>query len=207
MPKWHSDSPDSTFWLPPSVGSTILPRLALSGDEVSGRFTHFFCCLNNACPERTLANWEVDEELQQEFEEIAENAGCELLEAEFKGGLLRLTIDHPDGVTHELCQTISRQVSAILDVADFGSGRYLLEVSSPGLNRKFYSQRDFERYCGQRVRVTWKNPDMEHKQTVIGMLQTYSKDRNEIELQAVDSHEVHRLSLNDIRIARLEPEL
>jgi len=154
-----------------------------------------------------LAKLEVDEELQQEFEEIAENAGCELLEAEFKGGLLRLTIDHPDGVGHDHCQSISRQVSAILDVSDFGSGRYLLEVSSPGLNRKFYSQSDFERFCGHRVRVTWKSRDMEHKKTVVGMLQTYSRDRNQIGLLDVDSQEVHWLSLNDVRIARLEPEL
>ena len=154
-----------------------------------------------------MAKLEVDEELQQEFEEIAENAGCELLEAEFKGGSLRLTIDHPDGVSHDHCQSISRQVSAILDVSDFGPGRYLLEVSSPGLNRKFYSERDFERFCGQRVRVTWKSPDMEHKKTVVGMLKTYSRDRSEIELLDVDGHEVQWLSLNDVRIARLEPEL
>ncbi len=149
----------------------------------------------------------VDEELQKEFEEIAEGVGCVLLDSEFKGGVLRLTIDHEDGVNHEHCQTISRQASAILDVSDFGTGRYVLEVSSPGLDRKFYSESDYEKYLGRLAKVTWKSPDMDHKQTVVGRLQAFSDRQREIELADEHSDKVYAVSLNDIQIARLEPEV
>jgi ribosome maturation factor RimP len=149
----------------------------------------------------------VDEELQKEFEEIAEGIGCELLECEFKGGVLRLTIDHKDGVNHELCQTISRQASAILDVSDFGSGRYVLEVTSPGLDRKFYSDNDYEKYLGRLTKVTWKSSGMDHKMTVVGRLQAFSDGQRKIELNDEHSDKAYSVSLDDIQIARLEPEI
>lgn len=154
-----------------------------------------------------MAQWEVDEELVAEFGEIASDSGCELLETEYKGGVLRLTIDHPDGVTHDHCQNISRQISSLLDVSDFGNARYVLEVSSPGLNRKLYSPADYERYVGRLVRVTWKSPNMEHKKTVVGHLSSFSPTEREIDLQEQDSDTRYNISMNDIRIARLEPEL
>ena len=150
---------------------------------------------------------EVDEELREEFEEIAEGIGCELLDCEFKGGVLRLTIDHADGVTHDHCQVISRQASALLDVSDFGSGRFVLEVSSPGLDRKFYSEADYAKFLGQLAKVTWKSSDMEHRQTVVGRLQAYSEGQREIVLKDESTDSVHTVSLNDIQKARLEPEI
>ena len=133
----------------------------------------------------------VDEELRKEFEEIAEGIGCELLECEFKGGVLRLIIDHEQGVNHDHCQSISRQVSTLLDVSDFGSGRYVLEVSSPGLDRKLYSERDFEKFLGRLARVTWKSRDMENKQTVVGRLHAISNSLGEIELKDEPSDKVY----------------
>lgn len=150
---------------------------------------------------------EFDEELRKEFEEIAEGIGCELLECEFKGGVLRLTIDHADGVSHDHCKMISRQASALLDVSDFGSGRFVLEVSSPGLDRKFYSEDDYEKFVGQLARVTWKSSDMERKKTVVGRLQDYSAAQREIVLRDESTDSAHTVSLNDIQKARLEPEI
>ncbi len=154
-----------------------------------------------------MAQRVVDEELQKEFEEIAKGVGCELLECQFKGGVFRLTIDHEDGVNHEHCQTISRQASAILDVSDFGTGRYVLEVTSPGLDRKFYSDNDYEKYLGRLTKVTWKSPDMDHKMTVVGRLQEFSDSQRKIELNDEPSDMVYSVSLDDIQIARLEPEI
>ena len=138
---------------------------------------------------------------------MAEGVGCELLECDFKGGVLRLVIDHPEGVNHDHCQSISRQASALLDVSDFGSGRYVLEVSSPGLDRKFYSESDYEKFLGQLARVTWKSPEMERKRTVVGRLESYSGSQKLIEIRDEPSEEVIKVSLNDIQNARLEPEL
>jgi ribosome maturation factor RimP len=73
---------------------------------------------------------------------VAATHGVEVVEVELWGGgkarTLRITIDKPEGVTHEDCANVSREVSAILDVEDAISGAsYTLEVSSPGLDRNF----------------------------------------------------------------------
>ena len=79
------------------------------------------------------------EQITPEIEQVAQAVGCELVHAELKGGVLRLFVDRPEGgVTLADCQLVSKQVSALLDVLDFGTGRYVLEVSSPGLDRQLY---------------------------------------------------------------------
>ena len=65
--------------------------------------------------------------------------------------MLRIVIDKPAGVTHEDCANLSRELSTILDVEDaVPGGSYVLEVSSPGLDRKLSSRRTFERFTGSR---------------------------------------------------------
>ena len=87
---------------------------------------------------------------------VAARSGCELLEIETRDRLLRLVVDRPEGVTIDDCQAVGRQISALLDVEDFGDSRYTLEVSSPGLDRKLYGPRDYERFqgCSPRPRPT-----------------------------------------------------
>ena len=109
-------------------------------------------------------------ELQEELEAIAESEGCELHHVEFKGGTLRLVLDRPDGVTLEHCQSVSRQASALLDVADFGSARYTLEVSSPGLDRPLRNEKDYERFAGSLDRVTLRDPGDGARRTIVGRL-------------------------------------
>jgi ribosome maturation factor RimP len=113
-------------------------------------------------------------------ERVAASQGLEVLDVEFRGGagagvqgrLLRITIDRlPDGstrpdqavevmgVTHEDCANVSREVSTILDVEDaIVGGEYLLEVSSPGLDRKLTREQDFRRFVGSRVKLMTKQP-------------------------------------------------
>jgi ribosome maturation factor RimP len=149
----------------------------------------------------------LSESIRLECAAIAEEAGCELLDARFKGSVLRLVLDRAGGVTLDDCQTVSKQVSALLDVEDFGPGRYVLEVTSPGLDRQFYREQDYERFSGQRVRVTWKNSEMEHKKTVVGTLSTYSPERREIAVEASEGLGTYTISLENILLARLEPEI
>ena len=64
----------------------------------------------------------------------------------------------PIGVTHEDCADLSRELGTILDVEDaVPGGSYVLEVSSPGLDRKLSRAADFERFIGSRVKVTTRN--------------------------------------------------
>lgn len=148
----------------------------------------------------------VSEDLGRRFADIAEGLGCELLHAELKGNLLRLTIDRPEGVTHQDCELVSRQVSALLDVEDFGTGKYLLEVSSPGLDRRLYGPSDYERFRGKRVRVTFVDPENGRKATVVGELFYYDAMQAAVELAIEPGVDKRTIPLATIREARLVPE-
>jgi ribosome maturation factor RimP len=94
---------------------------------------------------------------------VATTYGVELVEIELRGGgkarTLRITIDKPEGVTHEDCANVSREVSAILDVEDaVAGGSYTLEVSSPGLDRKLLTEQDYKRFTGSRVKLMTREP-------------------------------------------------
>jgi ribosome maturation factor RimP len=152
-------------------------------------------------------------ELQPELEQIAAAAGCELVHVEVKGGVLRLILDKPEGVSLADCEHVSRQVSAFLDVADFGKSRYVLEVSSPGLDRPLYRPRDYQRFLGRLARVTTEDPETGKKRTVIGRLQEFEVPEGAPEEDArvvvveEPTGERHEIALRNIRQARLEIEL
>ena len=94
---------------------------------------------------------------------VADSEGLELVEVEVKGGgghrLVRISIDKPAGVTHGDCELVSQQVGTILDVEDVvPGGRYTLEVSSPGVERKLLKPQDYQRFQGKKVKVTLREP-------------------------------------------------
>ena len=67
---------------------------------------------------------------------------------------LKIYIDAKDGVTIEDCAKVSRQVSGLLDVEDPISGDYLLEVSSPGIDRRLFKPEHFNLCKGEKIQVT-----------------------------------------------------
>ena len=75
----------------------------------------------------------LDATIHQELETLARSQGYELVHAGFAGGTLRLLIDKTGGVTLDDCALISRQASALLDVLEFGQGRYTLWTGDAGL--------------------------------------------------------------------------
>ena len=93
-------------------------------------------------------------ELRELIEPAVTAMGFELVGVEFhpgKNGVLRVYIDHEDGISVDDCQAVSHQVSGILDVEDPIRGQYSLEVSSPGLDRPLFQARDFDRFAGSEV--------------------------------------------------------
>lgn len=83
---------------------------------------------------------------------------------------LRLVIDHPERyVTVEDCETVSRQVSRILDVEDPLPDRYTLEVSSPGIERSLHQLEHFERFVGHMAKVKLKIP-FERRKNFTGVI-------------------------------------
>jgi ribosome maturation factor RimP len=96
------------------------------------------------------------------IERVAAREGLELVHWEAVGPrnnfVLRIYIDKPGGITHGDCERVSNQVGTLLDVEDLISNRYVLEVSSPGIERGLYKRADYERFSGSRIKVRVSEP-------------------------------------------------
>jgi ribosome maturation factor RimP len=123
------------------------------------------------------------------------------LDANFgRRGLLRLYIDRPEGVTVDDCQRVSEQVGALLDVEDPLPGSYVLEVSSPGFDRRLRTLAHFERFAGETVKVELKDA-LEGRRRFTGRLAGVRGSEVLLEVEG----RVWQLPLNDIAVARLAP--
>ncbi|MBF0565203.1 MAG: ribosome maturation factor RimP [Nitrospirae bacterium] len=103
---------------------------------------------------------EIGEKLKKLAEEATLGLGVRIVKVELKGKgrrmMLRVTIDKDPGVTLDDCASVSRQLSAVLDVEDIIQGTYNLEVTSPGIDRPLESRDDFLKNLGKLVRVVTK---------------------------------------------------
>jgi len=154
------------------------------------------------------------DELLDFVEPILEDFGYELVDLEFKQEgpewFLRIFIDKEGGIGLEDCTSVSREVSAILEVEDIIDRAYRLEVSSPGLDRPLKKPEDFERFTGERIKVKSLDlidPDNRgHKRkTFIGTLLGLHDGR--IRLQQVDKKGGDvEIALTEIGAANLDPE-
>jgi ribosome maturation factor RimP len=96
--------------------------------------------------------------LTQLIRSVVEPMGYECVGVEHDAGggggaVLRVYIDHDDGIGLDDCEAVSHQLSGALDVADPIAGNYDLEVSSPGLDRPLFELEHFRRFAGARVRI------------------------------------------------------
>jgi len=132
-------------------------------------------------------------------EPIIESYECELLHTEItgssKGLILRLYIDYkdweidqPSKVTLNLCSSISREISALLDVEDPISTSYNLEISSPGVERILAKKEHFEKAIGYNVKILLKEP-FQNRKRIIGEVKevddegvTIEEDKNRIKI-------------------------
>ena len=143
------------------------------------------------------------EQIRAIAERVATSEGLALVEVELKGGranpLLRVFIDKPEGVSHADCQLVSEQLSAILDVEDPFPGNYVLEVSSPGLNRKLVKPSDFAHFMGRRARLVLREP-VENQKILEGRLAGCEAGRVRLD---VGDGGLKELELSNIQKARL----
>jgi ribosome maturation factor RimP len=150
------------------------------------------------------------EDLASKIEEVAkrvaESEGLELVEVEVKGGgnnrLVRIAIDKPEGVTHGDCELVSQQVGTILDVEDIVPGRYTLEVSSPGIERKLVKPQDYERFHGKKARITLREA-VEGRKNWEGTLAGFAGDAVTVE---TEPGKTRQFPLSQIQKANLKFE-
>ena len=143
-------------------------------------------------------------ELEELLEPTVARLGYELADLEVrlgnKGGMVRVTIDKPEGIDLEDCEKVSLAVSALLDVEDPVPGNYNLEVSSPGLDRKLTKTEHFRRFEGETVKVQMRFP-IEGRRRFRGTLVSTDDENIVVEVDG----ESHSLPLATIDTARLVP--
>ena len=104
-------------------------------------------------------------------QKVADDRQVELVHVEIAGtkrdSVVRIYIDKPEGVTLDDCSLFSRDVEGVLDLDDIIPSRYVLEVSSPGIERELYSLEDFRRFEGRLAKVKTKS-EIEGQKTFVG---------------------------------------
>ena len=124
--------------------------------------------------------------IREAAERVARSLGMEVVDVEWKVGkqrFLRVYIDKPGGVSHSDCEAVSKQLSVILDVEDLIPGPgYILEISSPGLDRKLVKPADYERFVGRLARISLDAP-VENSKFFEGRLAGYSGGTVQIEVE------------------------
>lgn len=159
-------------------------------------------------------------ETSGEIAAVAREKGCRLLAIEPSGGggasVLRVVLERSDGspVSVEDCESVSREVSTLLDASEEITHAYTLEVSSAGLERKLYSVDDARRFVGRLVRVRTESPVVPEEsggaagaagsRNLRGRLESVEGDV----LRVVDgeNRKTYNVRFGDIRQARLEYE-
>ncbi|HEY3121343.1 MAG TPA: ribosome maturation factor RimP [Vicinamibacteria bacterium] len=139
---------------------------------------------------------------------VTEGRGFELVDVEVKGGgerrLVRIYVDKEGGIGLAELQSVSEEMSAILDVEDPIKSSYTLEVSSPGLDRPLRSESDFRRAVGRLVNVESREP-IDGRRRFSGRLTAVQDGAAELTLEKERSAVVH-VPLGGVVHARLEPE-
>jgi ribosome maturation factor RimP len=150
------------------------------------------------------------ENVEQQVQRIVESEGLELVQIDYRrqgrAFLLRIDIDKEGGVTVDDCSLISQQVSTWLDVEDPIPGEFELQVSSPGLDRKFYKPSDYEKFLGRLVRVKTAKA-IRGLHVIVGKLKSFDGATVVVTDPVMKKDPDYAIPLDDIKETRLEVEL
>ena len=128
--------------------------------------------------------------------------GFELVDVELSrsGGMIRIFIDRPGGITVDHCAQVSNHLTRLLTVEEVDYSR--LEVSSPGLDRPLRQPDDFRRFAGERVQVRMRVP-VDGRRNFVGVLRGANNGQVELEVDGA----LVSLNLAQLDKARLVPNL
>lgn len=120
----------------------------------------------------------VVDKVREIAERVGGSEGVEIVDVQLLGGgngrVLRIFIDKPQGVTHADCEFISMNVGTILDVEDtIPGGRYTLEVSSPGVERRLSRPQEYQRFLGHKIKVVLRQA-VDGQKHWAGMLKNFA---------------------------------
>jgi ribosome maturation factor RimP len=140
-------------------------------------------------------------------EQIAASIGMEVVLVEVKGdgsqSIIRAFIDQATGISLDDCERFSKRLSVSLDVEDWIPFGYVLEVSSPGVNRPLIKESDFLRFCGKNAKVRTRLP-IEGQRNFKGQIVGVTEGRLTLEIALGKQIGI---TLSDIEKASLIAEL
>ncbi|MDC0545718.1 ribosome maturation factor RimP [Gammaproteobacteria bacterium] len=141
------------------------------------------------------------EYIKEVIEKDIERLGCKVWGLELFGRhsnqTLRIYIDNKEGISVEDCELVSKHVSKVLDTENDFSENYLLEVSSPGLDRKFFYKEQYKEFLKENLKVTFF--DDLNKKTIKGQLE----DVDEISIKLEVKDEIQEIPFSSIIKANL----
>jgi ribosome maturation factor RimP len=150
------------------------------------------------------------ENVEQQIQRIVESEGLELVHIDYRRQgrlfLLRVDIDKEGGVNIDDCSLVSQQVSTWLDVEDPIPGEYELQVSSPGLDRRFYKPSDYEKFIGRLVRVKTSTA-IRGLHVIVGRLKEFDGTTVVVTDPVMKKDPDYAIPLTDIKETRLEVEV
>jgi ribosome maturation factor RimP len=117
---------------------------------------------------------------------VIEDLGFELVDVDFLSDrgrrVLRIYVDAENGITLDDCAEVSREVGSLIDLEDLVPDEYVLEVSSPGLDRPLKKSGDFVRALGRKVKVRMRQP-VDGRRRFTGTLKTFENDMLEVQIE------------------------
>lgn len=148
-----------------------------------------------------MATQNIETKVENLIQPIIQNLGYELYDVQYlkegKDYYLRITIDKPEGITIEDCETVNRAIDEMLDEADFISTAYFLEVSSPGLERILRKPWHFEKQIGNQIQVKLFQAIEKQKE-----LQGILIESNENELKMQINEKLIKIEKKNIAVAK-----
>ena len=140
----------------------------------------------------------IEDNVEKIVEELLEGTNIELVAVEYvreKDWYLRVFIDKEGGIELDDCQELSGRLGDILDEKDVIKGAYMLEVSSPGLDRELKKEKDFRREQGKKVDVSLYAA-VDGSKVLVGVLNGYDGDNVTIDEQVIPMDNVAQVRLH-----------
>ena len=138
------------------------------------------------------------------IEPVIQEEGLELVDLEYKkegkGWVLRVFIDGPQGISHNECVRVTRALEPVLEEEDPIPHGFVLEVSSPGLDRPLKKDRDFERVVGEKVEIKTFVPLVKNEKTLRGTLLGLAQDSLRLELEDGSTINIPREKISRARL-------
>jgi len=154
-----------------------------------------------------MASGTIEQRIKDIATKAAKENGVEFVHLHIAGRkrnqVVRVFADKEGGITIDDCSKVSRSIEAVMDADDFMPGSYVLEVSSPGLDRELYSLADFKKFAGEAAKVKLKE-EVDGPKALNGRI--VSVDGNNIVFEDRSAGEVS-FSYDSVKKANLKVDL